>query len=138
MSERFSDEVLREAIAAYLPEKVEADAIAAMRAVLEEHMTQLRNAALRGIAEKRAADEEASGLRAGHEFNLGDGRVVRVMLARDYVSVCRDSRGRVAVRNVLTHRLSYMQESDLQRAARKFTGAASDGSPRNGDVEQEH
>lgn len=53
----------------------------------------------------------------GALFRCDDGRIVRVSGMPDG-TVCRDSRGRVAVRNVTTNRLSYLPEGMLKSMPR--------------------
>lgn len=53
----------------------------------------------------------------GALFRCDDGRIVRVSGMPDG-TVCRDSRGRVAVRNVATNRLSYLPEGMLKSMPR--------------------
>jgi hypothetical protein len=52
-------------------------------------------------------------LKVGDLIDLGCGRIVRVADARDG-SVARDHRGRIAVRNAATNRLSYIPEQRLK------------------------
>lgn len=50
----------------------------------------------------------------GALFRTDDGRIVRVSGMPDGITVCRDHRGRVAVRNIATNRLSYFPEGELK------------------------
>lgn len=50
----------------------------------------------------------------GKVFVVGS-RLVRVSGMPDGVTLCRDNRGRIAVRNVETNRLSYVSEPRLQQ-----------------------
>lgn len=61
-------------------------------------------------------DTAATSLRAGDEIQLKGLRRVRVATRRDGVTVAVDSRGRVAVRNAVTNRLSYIPERVLRAA----------------------
>ncbi len=50
----------------------------------------------------------------GAVFRRDDGRMVRVSGMPDGMTVCRDGRGRVAVRDTTTNRLSYIPEGMLK------------------------
>lgn len=54
----------------------------------------------------------------GALFRCDDGRIVRVSGMPDGMTVCRDRRGRVAVRNVASNRLSYIHEGMLKSMPR--------------------
>ena len=58
-----------------------------------------------------------SDLVVGEVIALG-ARFVRISGMPDNVTVCRDYRGRIAVRNFATNRLSYIPEWRLLRAKR--------------------
>lgn len=61
-------------------------------------------------------------IRAGDVIALG-ARRVRVSCMPDGRSLCLDARGRIAVRNILTHRLSYLPASRLLRGQTADTAA---------------
>ena len=55
-------------------------------------------------------------LELGDVIEVAPGRRVRLRLGPDTGSIRRDWRGRIAVRNVTTNRLSYIPEARLLRA----------------------
>ena len=70
------------------------------------------------IARMSEAMPSKNGLAVGDVIDLG-GRKVRVIGKPDGVSMFMDHRGRIAVRNVETHRLSYIPKLRLLAARRR-------------------
>jgi hypothetical protein len=71
---------------------------------------------------------QAQEVRVGDAFRCDGevGRVVRVQGSRDGATVSRDHRGRIAVRNVATGRLSYLPEQMLLSMPRAVAEASDD------------